>query len=58
MGEQGFGICRGAKPFEEETEAHEDLLFSQEVEKAWQEYDNGEFQKKFKEDFLKELRAC
>ena len=36
----------------------EDLAFAEEVEKAWQEYDKGKFQRKSKEDFLKELRAC
>lgn len=36
----------------------DDLAFAEEVEKAWQEYDQGKFQKKSKEDFLKELRAC
>ncbi|HLC19303.1 MAG TPA: AbrB/MazE/SpoVT family DNA-binding domain-containing protein [Candidatus Nanoarchaeia archaeon] len=36
----------------------DDLEFAEEVEKAWQEYDKGKFQKKSKEDFLKELRAC
>ena len=35
-----------------------DLAFAEEVEKAWQEYDQGKFIKKSKEDFLKELRAC
>ena len=35
-----------------------DLLFAEKVEKAWQEYDKGEFKKKSKQDFLKELRAC
>ncbi len=36
----------------------DDLVFAEEVEKAWQEYDQGKFVKKTKEDFLKELRAC
>jgi AbrB family looped-hinge helix DNA binding protein len=36
----------------------DDLLFAEEVEKAWQEYDKGKFVKKSKEEFLKELRAC
>ncbi len=36
----------------------DDLVFAEEVEKAWQEHDKGKFQKKSKEDFLKELRAC
>ncbi|MBI3031928.1 AbrB/MazE/SpoVT family DNA-binding domain-containing protein [Candidatus Woesearchaeota archaeon] len=36
----------------------DDLAFAEEVEKAWQEYDKGKFQKKSKEDFLKELQAC
>ncbi len=36
----------------------DDLLFAEEVEKAWQEYDKGKFQKKSKENFLKELQAC
>ncbi len=36
----------------------DDLVFAEEVEKAWQEYDKGKFQRKSKEDFLKELRAC
>lgn len=36
----------------------DDLAFAEEVEKAWQEYDKGKFQKKSKEDFLRELRAC
>jgi len=36
----------------------DDLAFAEEVEKAWQEYDQGKFIKKSKEDFLKELRAC
>lgn len=36
----------------------DDLAFAEEVEKAWQEYDQGKFVKKSKEDFLKELRAC
>ncbi len=36
----------------------DDLMFAEEVEKAWQEYDKGKFQRKSKEDFLKELRAC
>lgn len=36
----------------------DDLAFAEEVEKAWQEYDQGKFQKKSKEDFLRELRAC
>lgn len=36
----------------------DDLAFAEEVEKAWQEYDNGKFQRKSKEAFLKELRSC
>lgn len=36
----------------------EDLVFAEKVEKAWQEYDKGKFEKKSKEDFLKELKAC
>ena len=36
----------------------DDLVFAKEVEKAWQEYDKGKFERKSKEDFLKELRAC
>lgn len=36
----------------------DDLLFAEEIEKAWQEYDKGKFEKRSKEDFLKELRAC
>jgi AbrB family looped-hinge helix DNA binding protein len=36
----------------------EDLIFAERVEKAWQEYDKRKFEKKSKEDFLKELRAC
>ena len=35
-----------------------DLIFAEKVEKAWQEYDKGEFKKSSKQDFLKELRAC
>lgn len=36
----------------------EDLIFAERVEKAWQEYDEGRFETKSKEDFLKELHAC
>ena len=36
----------------------EDLLFAEKVEKAWQEHDKGKFEKKSKDDFLKELKAC
>ena len=36
----------------------DDLAFAEEVEKAWQEYDKGKFERKSKENFLKELRAC
>ncbi|MBI1970401.1 AbrB/MazE/SpoVT family DNA-binding domain-containing protein [Candidatus Woesearchaeota archaeon] len=36
----------------------DDLLFAEEVEKAWQEYDKGKFKKTSKADFLKELQAC
>lgn len=35
-----------------------DLTFAGRVEKAWQEYDNGKFKTKAKNDFLKELKAC
>ena len=40
------------------SELKEDLLFAERVEKAWQEYDDGKFSTKPKDDFLKELRAC
>jgi len=33
------------------------MTFAKELKKAWQEYDKKKFQKKSKEDFLKELRA-
>jgi len=36
----------------------DDLIFAERVEKAWQDYDNGKFETKSKDDFLKELRAC
>ena len=36
----------------------DDLIFAERVEKAWRDYDNGKFETKSKDDFLKELRAC
>jgi AbrB family looped-hinge helix DNA binding protein len=33
----------------------EDLIFAERVEKAWQDYDNGKFVTKSKDDFLKNL---
>lgn len=36
----------------------DDLVFADEVEKAWKDYDKGKFKKKSKADFLKDLNAC
>ncbi|MBI4919336.1 AbrB/MazE/SpoVT family DNA-binding domain-containing protein [archaeon] len=36
----------------------DDFVFAERVEKAWKEHDKGKFERKSKEDFLKELRAC
>lgn len=40
------------------SDLKDDLIFAERVEKAWQEYDAGKFERKPKDDFLKELRAC
>lgn len=36
----------------------DDLVFAEKVERAWLEYEKGNFESKSKDDFLKELRAC
>ena len=40
------------------ADIREDLLFAERVERAWDEYDKGNFQSKPVDDFLKELEAC
>jgi AbrB family looped-hinge helix DNA binding protein len=40
------------------SDIREDLVFAEQVEKAWVEHDKGRFETKSKEDFLKELRSC
>lgn len=40
------------------SDLRDDLLFAEQVEKAWQEHDKGKFIKKSKVDFLEELKAC
>ena len=35
-----------------------DFIFAEKVEEAWQEYDKGEFIKKDKDQFLRDLQAC
>ena len=39
------------------TDLKDDFIFAEKVEKAWQEYDKGEFENKSRDDFLKELRT-
>ena len=36
----------------------DDFKFAERVEKAWQEFDKGKFEKKSKKDFLNELKSC
>ena len=40
------------------AELKDDLKFAEEVEKAWQKHDRGEFITETKEEFLRKLRAC
>jgi AbrB family looped-hinge helix DNA binding protein len=40
------------------SDIKDDLLFAEQVEKAWVEHDKGKFVSKSKDDFLKELRSC
>ncbi len=40
------------------TDLKADLRFAERVEQAWKDYDAGKCEKRSKEDFLKELRAC
>ncbi|MBU0980975.1 MAG: AbrB/MazE/SpoVT family DNA-binding domain-containing protein [Nanoarchaeota archaeon] len=40
------------------TNLREDFIFAERVEKAWQEYDEGKFERKSKDDFLRDLKAC
>jgi bifunctional DNA-binding transcriptional regulator/antitoxin component of YhaV-PrlF toxin-antitoxin module len=36
----------------------DDLIFSERIEKSWNNYKKGKFVSKSKEDFLKNLRSC
>ena len=36
----------------------EDIVFAERVEKAWQEYEEGKFITKSRDEFLKELKSC
>ena len=40
------------------TDIKDDLVFAEKVEKAWLEYDKGDFKRKNRDDFLKELESC
>ena len=39
-------------------EFKDDFVFAEKVENAWHEHDNGKFENKTKDDFLRELRLC
>ena len=36
----------------------DDIVFAKRIDKAWNDYKNGKFITKSKDDFLKELDAC
>ncbi len=40
------------------SDIREDIVFAERVEKAWLEYDEGRFESRSKDDFLKELESC
>ena len=40
------------------ADLRDNLIFAEKVEEAWQEYDRGNFIKKSKDEFLKDLQAC
>ena len=54
--EEGRIVLKNMK--ELAADLKDDLVFAERVEKAWQEYDAGKFERKSKDDFLKALRAC
>jgi len=40
------------------SDIREDIAFAERVERAWLGYDEGKFESKSKDDFLKELKTC
>ncbi len=54
--DKGKLIMKNVKDLAEDLK--EDLVFAERVEKAWQDHDKGKFERKTKDDFLKELHAC
>lgn len=40
------------------SDIKDDLVFAEKVEKAWLDYDKGDFETKSRDDFLRELKSC